>query len=155
MRQFLSDNAAAVHPRVMEALVAANQLDSPYDGDALSQRLGLDAAQVKQRPVGLGVKGLKNLARPFAGLGLIANLRREQLLQQHQGLPAEHHTAQIKHHVLAHECTFFQTDTTETPRPGKLRASTWPMRQSRSTSGETTNTGPNSVVKVSSTKLPR
>ena len=37
--KFFSDNAAAVHPRVMDALAAANRLDSPYDGDALSQAL--------------------------------------------------------------------------------------------------------------------
>ncbi len=37
--QFLSDNAAAVHPKVWAALQAADSPDSPYDGDALSQRL--------------------------------------------------------------------------------------------------------------------
>ena len=37
--KFFSDNAAAVHPRVMDAIIAANTLDSPYDGDALSQQL--------------------------------------------------------------------------------------------------------------------
>lgn len=37
--KFFSDNAAAVHPQVMDAIIAANQLDSPYDGDALSQAL--------------------------------------------------------------------------------------------------------------------
>lgn len=37
--QFLSDNAAAVHPRVWEALRAADAPQAPYDGDALSQQL--------------------------------------------------------------------------------------------------------------------
>jgi threonine aldolase len=37
--QFLSDNAAAVHPKVWAALQRADAADSPYDGDALSQRL--------------------------------------------------------------------------------------------------------------------
>ncbi|GAA0265299.1 low specificity L-threonine aldolase [Alteraurantiacibacter aestuarii] len=37
--QFLSDNAARVHPAVWEAMKAADAPDSPYDGDALSQRL--------------------------------------------------------------------------------------------------------------------
>ncbi|PXW78169.1 L-threonine aldolase [Blastomonas natatoria] len=37
--KFFSDNAAPVHPRVMDAIAAANLLDSPYDGDALSQAL--------------------------------------------------------------------------------------------------------------------
>jgi threonine aldolase len=41
-RAFLSDNAAAVHPRVWAALKAADEPDAPYDGDRLSQRL--DAA---------------------------------------------------------------------------------------------------------------
>ena len=39
MIRFLSDNAARVHPRIWEALRAADAGDSPYDGDALSQRL--------------------------------------------------------------------------------------------------------------------
>lgn len=37
--QFLSDNAASVHPRVWAAMQAADSADSPYDNDALSQRL--------------------------------------------------------------------------------------------------------------------
>lgn len=40
--QFLSDNAAAVHPQVWRALQAADAPDTPYDTDALSRRL--DAA---------------------------------------------------------------------------------------------------------------
>jgi threonine aldolase len=37
--QFLSDNAAAVHPRVWDALRDADASQPPYDNDALSQRL--------------------------------------------------------------------------------------------------------------------
>ena len=37
--QFLSDNAAAVHPAVWRAMQAADAADLPYDGDALSARL--------------------------------------------------------------------------------------------------------------------
>jgi len=37
--RFFSDNAAAVHPAVMDALAAANHVDTAYDGDALSQSL--------------------------------------------------------------------------------------------------------------------
>jgi threonine aldolase len=37
--RFFSDNAAPVHPKVLEALADANQLDTAYDGDAWSQRL--------------------------------------------------------------------------------------------------------------------
>jgi threonine aldolase len=42
MRQpmrFFSDNAAAAHPRVMEAIVASNRVDTAYDGDEYSARL--------------------------------------------------------------------------------------------------------------------
>jgi threonine aldolase len=37
--RFFSDNAAAAHPRVIEAIVASNRLDTAYDGDEWSQRL--------------------------------------------------------------------------------------------------------------------
>lgn len=37
--KFFSDNAAAVHPKVWDALRSADSPDSAYDGDALSQRL--------------------------------------------------------------------------------------------------------------------
>ena len=37
--QFLSDNAAAVHPAVWRAMQAADAADVPYDGDRLSARL--------------------------------------------------------------------------------------------------------------------
>ncbi len=39
MTKFLSDNAAPVHPRVWEAMRAADSADNPYDGDALSAEL--------------------------------------------------------------------------------------------------------------------
>jgi threonine aldolase len=37
--RFFSDNAATVHPAVMEALAAANAVDTAYDQDALSRSL--------------------------------------------------------------------------------------------------------------------
>ena len=37
--RFLSDNAAPVHPRVWDAMRAADAADAPYDGDALSRQL--------------------------------------------------------------------------------------------------------------------
>ncbi len=37
--QFLSDNAAAVHPRVWDAMRDTDTADAPYDGDALSREL--------------------------------------------------------------------------------------------------------------------
>ncbi len=39
LKPFLSDNTAAVHPKVWEAMRAADEADSPYDGDALSGEL--------------------------------------------------------------------------------------------------------------------
>src|SRR5947209_7018779 len=37
--RFVSDNAAAAHPNVVEAIAASNRLDTAYDGDAWSKRL--------------------------------------------------------------------------------------------------------------------
>lgn len=37
--RFFSDNAAAAHPRVLEAIAGANRLDTAYDGDDLSRSL--------------------------------------------------------------------------------------------------------------------
>lgn len=39
LARFFSDNAAPVHPAVLDAIAAANAPDAAYDGDALSQRL--------------------------------------------------------------------------------------------------------------------
>src|SRR6476660_8006557 len=37
--RFFSDNAAAAHPKVIEAIIASNQVDAAYDGDEWSHRL--------------------------------------------------------------------------------------------------------------------
>jgi len=37
--RFFSDNAAAAHPKVIEAIARSNQVDTAYDGDAWSARL--------------------------------------------------------------------------------------------------------------------
>jgi threonine aldolase len=37
--RFFSDNAAPAHPRVLEAIAAANRIDTAYDGDELSRKL--------------------------------------------------------------------------------------------------------------------
>jgi len=42
LKPFLSDNAAAVHPKLWDAMRSADQPDNPYDGDRLSAEL--DAA---------------------------------------------------------------------------------------------------------------
>jgi threonine aldolase len=44
--RFFSDNAASVHPAVLESLARANQVDTAYDGDALSQTLNTVFANV-------------------------------------------------------------------------------------------------------------
>ncbi len=47
---FLSDNAAAVHPQVWEALRAADEADAPYDNDSLSRRLDAAFSEMFGRP---------------------------------------------------------------------------------------------------------
>jgi threonine aldolase len=37
--RFFSDNAAAAHPKVIEAILASNRIDTAYDGDEWSQQL--------------------------------------------------------------------------------------------------------------------
>lgn len=75
--QFLSDNAARVHPRVWQAMQAADAPDSPYDGDALSRRL--DA-------VFTGLFG-RDCAVVLAGTGTAANcLALATLVQPHGGV---------------------------------------------------------------------
>ena len=48
--QFLSDNAAAVHPRIWEAMRAADAPQPPYDNDALSLELDARFAALFGRP---------------------------------------------------------------------------------------------------------
>jgi threonine aldolase len=49
--RFFSDNAAPVCPEVLDALVAANRLDTAYDGDALSQSLSAAFSDLFEREV--------------------------------------------------------------------------------------------------------
>ncbi|WOE75283.1 threonine aldolase family protein [Alterisphingorhabdus coralli] len=49
--QFFSDNAAPVHPQVMQAIIDADQIDAPYDGDAWSQKLDAAFSQVFETEV--------------------------------------------------------------------------------------------------------
>lgn len=84
--KFFSDNAAAVHPRVMDAMVAANRLDSPYDGDALSQALDDRFSQV----FGTRVRAL------WVATGTAANaLALSALCPPHRGVIC-HHMAHIE-----------------------------------------------------------
>jgi threonine aldolase len=49
--RFFSDNAAAVCPEVMDAIAAANRLDTAYDGDSLSQSLSAAFSELFERQV--------------------------------------------------------------------------------------------------------
>jgi threonine aldolase len=49
--RFFSDNAASVHPAVLAALAGANQVDTAYDGDALSASLNAAFSDVFETPV--------------------------------------------------------------------------------------------------------
>lgn len=49
--RFFSDNAAAVHPAVFEAMARADRLDTAYDGDEWSKRLDAAFSDVFEREV--------------------------------------------------------------------------------------------------------
>ena len=50
--RFFSDNAASVHPAVLEAMARANSVDTAYDGDALSASLDGVFSALFETPVG-------------------------------------------------------------------------------------------------------
>ena len=75
--RFFSDNAAAAHPKVMEAIAASNRLDTAYDGDGWSARLdgafsALFETQVKAFWVTTGTAAnclaLAALCPPYRGI---------------------------------------------------------------------------------------
>jgi threonine aldolase len=49
--RFFSDNAAAAHPKVIEAIAASNRLDTAYDGDEWSRRLDGAFSELFEREV--------------------------------------------------------------------------------------------------------
>ncbi|HEX8383057.1 MAG TPA: beta-eliminating lyase-related protein [Sphingomonas sp.] len=49
--RFFSDNAAPVHPRVLDAMLAANEQDTAYDGDRWSKRLDARLGELFEREV--------------------------------------------------------------------------------------------------------
>jgi threonine aldolase len=49
--RFFSDNAAPACPQVLEAIAAANRIDTAYDGDAWSKRLNAAFSALFQREV--------------------------------------------------------------------------------------------------------
>lgn len=75
--RFFSDNAAPVHPKVMQAIADANQVDTAYDGDRWSQRLDTEFSEVFGQDV----------AVLWVATGTAANcLALTSLCQPHQGI---------------------------------------------------------------------
>ena len=75
--RFFSDNAAPVHPKIMQAIADANTVDTAYDGDALSQRLDTAFSELFER----------NVAVLWVSTGTAANcLALASLAQPHQGV---------------------------------------------------------------------
>jgi threonine aldolase len=75
--RFFSDNAALVHPKVMQAIAGANVVDTAYDGDALSQRLDAAFSDIFGHDV----------AVLWVATGTAANcLALGSLVQPHQGI---------------------------------------------------------------------
>lgn len=86
--QFLSDNAAAVHPAVWQAMRDADFADVPYDGDRLSLQLDEAFSELFNRPC----------AALWAASGTAANcLALAGLVQPHGGVIC-HAQAHIEHH---------------------------------------------------------
>jgi len=74
--QFLSDNAAAVHPRIWAAIQAADAADTPYDGDGPSREMDAAFTALFDRPcaalwvasgTAANALALAALARPWSG----------------------------------------------------------------------------------------
>ena len=75
--RFFSDNAAPVHPKIMQAMADANTVDTAYDGDALSQKLDAAFSELFERDV----------AVLWVSTGTAANcLALASLVQPHQGV---------------------------------------------------------------------
>ena len=75
--RFFSDNAAAAHPKVIEAIAASNRLDTAYDGDEWSQKVDgafseLFEKEVRAFWVATGTAanclGLAALCPPYRGI---------------------------------------------------------------------------------------
>ena len=88
--QFLSDNAARVHPSVWQAMQAADAPDAAYDGDALSQRLDAVFADLFGR----------DCAVIWASTGTAANcLALATMVQPHGGVICHRES-----HIESDEC---------------------------------------------------
>jgi threonine aldolase len=75
--RFFSDNAAPVHPLIMQAIADANAVDTAYDGDALSQKLDAEFSALFGRDV----------AVLWVATGTTANsIALASMVQPHQGV---------------------------------------------------------------------
>lgn len=75
--RFFSDNAAPVHPKVMAAIANANEVDTAYDGDRLSQQLDAAFSELFETDV----------AVIWVSTGTAANcLALASMVQPHQGV---------------------------------------------------------------------
>ncbi|MXP27166.1 low specificity L-threonine aldolase [Altererythrobacter indicus] len=84
--QFLSDNTAAVHPLVWEAMRAADSSDAGYDGDRLSQQLDAAFSDVFER----------GCAALWVATGTAANCLALSTMVQPHGAVVCHHEAHIE-----------------------------------------------------------
>lgn len=75
--RFFSDNAAPVHPKVLQAIADANVVDTAYDGDQWSQKLDAAFSELFEREV----------AVLWVSTGTAANcLGLASMVQPHQGI---------------------------------------------------------------------
>lgn len=86
--QFLSDNAASVHPQVWRAMQAADAPDAPYDEDALSRSLDQAFADLFGRPC----------AVLWVASGTAANCLALSAMVPPHGAVLCHREAHIEHH---------------------------------------------------------
>ena len=64
LMRFFSDNAAPVHPAVMQAMADANHIDTAYDGDRWSARLDAAFSAVFGRDVAVLWLSLIHISEP-------------------------------------------------------------------------------------------
>ncbi len=75
--RFFSDNAAPVHPKIMQAITDANRVDTAYDGDQLSQQLDAKFSELFEHDV----------AVLWVSTGTAANcLALASMVQPHKGV---------------------------------------------------------------------
>src|SRR5690242_639261 len=102
--RFVSDNAAPAHPKVIEAIVASNRLDTAYDGDEWSERLDgvfsdLFETEVRALWVSTGTAAnclaLAALCPPYRGI----ICHRDAHIEVDEAGRSEEHTSELQSHV--------------------------------------------------------